>query len=107
LGLIAADPAYEARLSRAHGVCLRHGLTTDLPPAWRRLLYARVGLLSFELDEAERKAGWDARWEVRGSEMAAWRRAPTLLDGAVLGPFAPESHTAAQPPVPPEPPAAP
>lgn len=90
LGLVAADPAYATRLSQAHGVCLRHGLTTDLPPAWRRLLRARVGLLSFELDEAERKAGWDARWEVRGSEMAVWQRAPTLLDGAVLGPFAPD-----------------
>lgn len=104
LEAIAADPAYDARLSRAHGVCLRHGLTTELPPAWRRLLRARVGLLSFELDEAERKAGWDARWEVRGSEMAAWRRAPTLLDGAVLGPIAPDSDPPPRTSAPPEPP---
>ncbi len=90
LGLVAADPAYADRMARAHGVCLRHGLSTDLPPPWRRLVAARVGLLSYELDEAERKAGWDARWELRGAEMVAWRRAPTLLDGGVLGPVSSE-----------------
>jgi hypothetical protein len=100
LGLVAATPEYAERLARSHGVCLRHGRAMGgaapgsgggLPSPWLRLLQARIGLLSYELDEAERKASWDARWELRGSEMVAWRRAPTLLDGAVLGPFAPES----------------
>ncbi|MGW5362123.1 hypothetical protein [Actinopolymorpha pittospori] len=88
LTLVAADPAYGERLGHAHGVCLRHGLAGELAPAWRRLLAARIGLLSYEVDEAERKAAWEARWEVRGTEMAVWRRAPYLLDGFVLGPVA-------------------
>jgi hypothetical protein len=93
LGLVGAEPEYAERLARSHGVCLRHGRGTGadtVPAPWRRLLQARIGFLSYELDEAERKASWDARWEIRGSEMVAWRRAPTLLDGAVLGPFAPD-----------------
>ena len=90
LDLVAANPAYEGRLAAAHGVCLRHGFAMDLAMPWQRLLRARIGLLSYELDEAERKTRWDARWEVRGTEMAVWQRAPTLLDGAVLGPVPPE-----------------
>ena len=89
LGLVAADPAYGERLATAHGPCLRHGLSMRLPDPWKRLQQARTGLLSYELDEAERKSRWDARWEVRGAEMSSWRRAPTILDGAVLGPLAP------------------
>ncbi len=89
LGLVAADPAYSRRLAEAHGVCLRHGLSKDLPGPWQRVLAARVGLLSYELDEAERKSGWDARWEVRGGELTSWQRAPHLLDGSVLGPVEP------------------
>ncbi|MGH3425025.1 MAG: hypothetical protein ACRDO8_09865, partial [Nocardioidaceae bacterium] len=91
LGLLAAHPAYADRIPAAHGVCLRHALVprTDLPPAWRQVLRARLGLLTFELEEARRKAGWDARWEVHGAEMAAWSRAPNLLDGRILGPSAP------------------
>ncbi|SDS93829.1 hypothetical protein SAMN04489717_4418 [Actinopolymorpha singaporensis] len=91
LGLVAADPAYAERLRDAHGVCLRHGLGTRLPAAWQQLLRARTGLLCYELEEAERKAGWDARWEIRGAEMAVWRRAPYLLDGQVLGPAVPHA----------------
>ncbi|MEQ4207202.1 hypothetical protein [Actinopolymorpha sp. B9G3] len=101
MGLVASDQEYAPRMARSHGVCLRHGRAgggsadsgadpTSLAMPWRRLLQTRIGLLSYALDEAERKSSWDARWEVRGSEMVAWRRAPTMLDGAVLGPFAPE-----------------
>lgn len=91
LGLLAAHPAYADRIAATHGVCLRHALApgTDPPPAWRHVVRARLGLLTFELEEARRKAGWEARWEVRGAEMAAWSRAPSLLDGRVLGPATP------------------
>jgi hypothetical protein len=97
LDLVAAHPDYGNRLAAAHGVCLRHGLTMDLAAPWQRLLRARIGLLSYELDEAERKSRWDARWEVRGAEMAVWQRAPTLLDGGVLGPVPPAEPTGPEP----------
>jgi hypothetical protein len=104
MGLVAEDRKYAERIARSHGVCLRHGRSGGgsaaprtpapaLATPWRRLLQTRIGLLSYVLGEAERKSNWDARWEVRGSETVAWRRAPTLLDGAVLGPFAPEPST--------------
>ena len=74
----------------AHGVCVRHGIAPDLPAAWRDVLARRIKALSAELDESRRKAGWDARDEVKGAEMTAWSRAPFLLDGAILGPRSPE-----------------
>jgi hypothetical protein len=96
--LTAADAAHADRVSQSHGVCLRHATSTQLAPVWRRLAGARVGLLSYALDESERKSRWDARWEARGAEMAIWRWAPLLLDGAVLGPVVPDGPEAAEPP---------
>lgn len=79
----------------AHGVCVRHGVAPDLPLPWRNVLAQRIQALSRELDESRRKAGWDAREEVKGDEMRAWSRAPFLLDGAILGPRSPEQSPGA------------
>lgn len=84
-----------SRVAGAHGVCVRHGLGRDLPAPWRDRLAQRIGALSAELDESRRKAGWDARAEVKGEEMRAWSRAPFLLDGAILGPRPPSPEQAA------------
>ena len=47
------------------------------------VLSARLSVLAWELDEAERKERWDARHEICGPESGAWRRAPAALDGRV------------------------
>ncbi|MBM7789022.1 hypothetical protein [Tenggerimyces flavus] len=93
--LAGASPS---RVANAHGVCVRHGvgLARDLPEPWRDRLAQRIGALSAELDESRRKAGWDARAEVKGEEMRAWSRAPFLLDGAILGPRSPEHPPGAE-----------
>lgn len=88
---VAAAP----EVAHAHGVCVRHGVAPDLPLPWRDRLATRIGALSRELDESRRKAGWDAREEVKGDEMRAWSRAPLLLDGAILGPRSPEQQPGA------------
>lgn len=95
--IVADDRSRAGELSRAHGLCLRHGLTlaaeARLPAAWGSLLVTRLRLLGWELDRAARQTPRDGRWRTRGSELTAWRRAPTLLDGAVLGPQPPGGPT--------------
>jgi hypothetical protein len=71
--------------ARAHGLCLRHLAT--LPAAARQgiageTLVARLALLGWELEEAQRKRSWFARWEPVGAEAGAWRRLPALLGGS-------------------------
>lgn len=90
LTIVAGDASRRAQLAEAHGVCLGHGLALSreaaLPAAWRDLLVTRLRLLGYELDRATRQTARDGRWRMRGVELTAWTRAPTLLDGAVLGP---------------------
>lgn len=93
LAIAAGDPGRERQVGRAHGLCLAHGLALQregiLPDRWRAVLTARLRTLAFELDTARHNAAWDARWKVHGAEMTAWRHAPHLLDGEVLGPRPP------------------
>jgi hypothetical protein len=84
--LLAQRPyaeAYEA----AHGVCLRHAPRVGDGPAAvlvRHALRARMSALDWEIAEAARKQGWDARQERPRAQQTARLR---LLDGAMfLGP---------------------
>lgn len=68
--------------ARSHGLCWRH--LAALPAAARQgvageTLQARLGLLGWELEEAQRKRSWFARWEAVGGEVGAWRRLPGLV----------------------------
>lgn len=74
--------------ARSHGLCLRH--LVALPAAARagiagETLGARLALLGWELEEAQRKRSWFARWESAGPEAGAWRRLPRLLGGSDAG----------------------
>jgi hypothetical protein len=81
-----ADAAVERRYRRSHGLCLSHHRSVG---RWAEravlhdVLSARLSVLAWELDEAERKERWDARHEICGPESGAWRRAPAALDGRV------------------------
>jgi hypothetical protein len=88
--LVAAvrDPELAEAYGRSHGVCAHHlsampaGAPEGLPG---QILRARLALLGWELEEAERKRSWFTRWEPAGSEATAWRRLPGLLGGAEAG----------------------
>jgi len=92
LRLVGADPARSARVAASHGPCQRCRAVVTGPTgseaglSWDRAATARVAELAFELTDALRQDSWTARWDVRGAELSAWRRAPARLDGAVLGP---------------------
>ncbi len=82
------DPELSGAYGRSHGLCMRHLFM--LPVSARRalpeeILRARLALLGWELEEAERKRSWFARWEPAGPEATAWRRLPGLLGGADAG----------------------
>jgi hypothetical protein len=88
--LLAAtrDPELAAAYGRSHGVCVRH--LSAMPADAReglpgQILRARLALLGWELEEAERKRSWFTRWEPAGSEALAWRRLPGMLGGADAG----------------------
>ncbi len=79
------DPVLRDGLASGHGFCVEHAFAvaarsgSALPV---ETLRARLQVTAFELDEAVRKRSWWFRHEPRGPEMATWRAAPTLLDGA-------------------------
>lgn len=76
------DPAGRKAYHAASGLCLRHcveaaGLA-EVPAALTELLsaqIARLRLLEWELGEASRKIDWSVRYEAKGPEGDAWRRA--------------------------------
>ena len=75
--------AYEA----AHGVCVRHARLAGESAAAarvRRALRARLAVVDWEIAEAARKHGWDARHERPGPEQTARLRLAALLDGATF-----------------------
>ena len=86
LRLLAQRPhaeAYEA----AHGVCVRHAMLAGDSAAAarvRRALRARLAVVDWEIAEAARKKGWDARHERPGPEQTARLRLAALLDGATF-----------------------
>jgi len=69
-----------------HGLCVRHvlALPEEGRPAARDLCRARLGLLAWELREADRKLDWLVRYEGRGREQSAWSRAMAQIDGEVF-----------------------
>lgn len=91
LRLVAGDPRWTGEITSAHGLCARclPGLADGPAGPWSTTFATRARQLSFELAEAVRTDSWSSRWDVRGAEMSSWRRAPFLLDGAVLGPRPP------------------
>jgi hypothetical protein len=85
LALIEAalrDRSLSEAYTRSHGLCWRHlagaGPTTRQGVAGETL-QARLALLGWELEEAQRKRSWFARWETAGGEAVSWRRLPALL----------------------------
>lgn len=86
LRLLAQRPhaeAYEA----THGVCVRHAMLAGDSAAAarvRRALGARLAVVDWEIAEAARKKGWDARHERPGPEQTARLRLAALLDGATF-----------------------
>lgn len=85
LAACTADARVLDALRTAHGVCLRHGEQLagmdGTGPFLRRLL-TQLRQAAWELDEDAAKQAWDLRHEPDGREATAWRRIPTLLDGA-------------------------
>ncbi|HYD42189.1 MAG TPA: hypothetical protein VEB43_15285 [Anaeromyxobacter sp.] len=82
------DRGLSETYARSHGLCLRHLLA--LPASARQgvageTLGARLSLLGWELEEAQRKRSWFARWEAAGPEAGAWKRLPGLLGGSDAG----------------------
>ncbi len=69
-----------------HGLCVRHvlALPEEGRSAARDLCRARLGLLAWELREADRKLDWLVRYEGRGREQSAWSRAMGQIDGEVF-----------------------
>jgi len=43
--------------------------------------YTRVAVVHWELEEYRQKLNWTHRWEPRGEEQAAWRRAVAQYTG--------------------------
>jgi len=86
LRLFAQRP-YAVSYEAAHGVCLRHALLIDGGTAGARVrdgLRARLSVVEWEIAEAARKRGWEARHEGPGAEQTARLRLAALLDGATF-----------------------
>lgn len=84
--LVAAlrDRPTGRRYEASHGACLHHVLSAPAlaeHPLVREVVSARLAVLRWELEEADRKRAWPFRHEPRGPEASAWLRAPALLDG--------------------------
>jgi hypothetical protein len=76
------DPGTAQRYQRAAGVCFRHlplALAASSGPATAGLLLraerTRIAVIHWELEEYWRARDWAHRWESKGDEQTAWRRA--------------------------------
>lgn len=77
-----------AAYDRSHGVCAWHAaiLEGGLAGPARDLAQTRLAVLTWELDELDRKSRWSTRHEPSGPEGDAWLRAFAAVDGhAFLG----------------------
>jgi len=79
---VMEDPAGRQAYHQAWGLCLRHCIAAasiaENPDALSELLAAqitRLRLLEWELQESGRKLNWSVRYEPKGPEESAWRRA--------------------------------
>jgi hypothetical protein len=86
-------PAVESAYRRAHGLCARHVRDLVQPESSslaHRHLAARLGVLSWELEESSRKEAWASRHEPKGPEATAYGRLIAQIDGhALMGAPAP------------------
>lgn len=78
--------ATEARAEGSGPICLRHSPETGAADPRRGVLVDRLRALSAALDAARRAYAGPGEVVVNRAEATAWQRAPTVLDGAVLGP---------------------
>jgi hypothetical protein len=76
------DPVGRKAYHAGSGLCLRHCIEAvnlaEAPAALAELLsaqIARLRILEWELEESSRKDNWSVRYEPRGLESDAWRRA--------------------------------
>jgi hypothetical protein len=96
LALLAAalpDAGLRRALESGHGLCVEHApalTAASGDPLPLTVLRARLQVLGWELAESRRKREWWTRHERQGSEMSAWRRAPTHLVGAAYLGLSPE-----------------
>lgn len=79
---VVEEPAGRQAYHQGWGLCLRHCITAagmaENAATLSELLKAqiiRLRLLQWELAEASRKMNWSVRYEPRGPEESAWRRA--------------------------------
>jgi hypothetical protein len=71
----------------SHGLCVRHVLSlreADRSLPADTVCRARLEWIAWELAEASRKLDWTVRYEKRGEEFDAWRRAMGMIDGRVF-----------------------
>jgi hypothetical protein len=86
-------PAVASAYRRGHGLCARHARDLIEPESSslaHRHLAAKLGVLSWELEESSRKQAWASRHEAKGPEATAYVRFITQIDGhALMGAPAP------------------
>lgn len=82
------DPGPRQAFARGWGLCVPHflqGLALAPPLGVLAILLegqiARLSVLQWEMDELIRKASWLVRYEPKGAEQTAWRRAAERLAG--------------------------
>lgn len=82
------DPMGRKAYHAGSGLCLRHCVEAanlaEVPAALAELLsaqIARLRVLEWELEEASRKVSWSVRYEPKGPESDAWRRAARQFCG--------------------------
>jgi hypothetical protein len=82
------DPVGRKAYHAGSGLCLRHCVEAanraEAPAALVELLsaqIARLRVLEWELEEASRKMSWSVRYEPKGPESDAWRRAAKQFCG--------------------------
>jgi hypothetical protein len=86
---LVEDPVGRQASQRAWGLCFRHcaaaARIAEVPDALAELVtaqIARLRLLEWELEEDARKSSWSVRYESKGPEESAWRRAAYQLSGS-------------------------
>ena len=86
-------PAVASAYRRGHGLCARHARDLIEPESSslaHRHLAAKLGVLSWELEESSRKQAWASRHEAKGPEATAYVRFIAQIDGhALMGAPAP------------------
>lgn len=81
-------PAGRQAYHAGWGLCLRHCIAAagvaEVPEALAEIIkaqIARLRLLEWELNETSRKVSWSVRYEPKGPEQSAWRRAAQMFCG--------------------------